>query len=141
MYMLPHDLLFEYGNSYHSEIEEKFEQEVNNILQSIAWAIRTTVNTTTNYSPGQLAFNRDMIIHEPTVADWQLIRAKQRVQQLKDNARENKTRTNDDYKVGDLVLIITSRGDRRGKILEYHHEGPYKVIKAYKNGTVTRKRS
>ena len=28
MYMLPHDLFFEYGNSYHSEIEEKIDNRV-----------------------------------------------------------------------------------------------------------------
>ena len=39
-----------------------WRDEVNNILQSVAWTIRTTANTSTKHSPGQLAFGRGMIL-------------------------------------------------------------------------------
>jgi len=35
---------------------------IHGILQSIAWALRTTLHTSLRTSPGQLAFGRDMIV-------------------------------------------------------------------------------
>ena len=39
-----------------------WRDEVDNILQRVALKIKTTVNTSTKHSPGQLAFGRDMIL-------------------------------------------------------------------------------
>ena len=39
-----------------------WRDEVDNILQSVAWAIQTTVNTSSKYSQEQLSFDRDMIL-------------------------------------------------------------------------------
>ena len=38
-------------------------REINSILQSTAWAMRTSTNLITKYSPVQLVFERDMFIH------------------------------------------------------------------------------
>ena len=70
------------------------DKEIDRILQSAAWAMRTSTNMITKYSPGQLVFNRDMIIHKTVLADWDLIYAKLREQQVLDNNRKNKSRTN-----------------------------------------------
>ena len=83
-----------------------------------------------------MVFNRDMIVHAPTVANWQLIRAKEKVNQIKNNDRENKTRTNTTYKKDGKIMIITTKENRRGKTIGYEHEGPYKIIRVNKNGTV-----
>ena len=48
------------------------------ILQSIAWAYQSTVSTTTGYSPGQLAFGRDMIMNFKTHIDWTMIQQKRK---------------------------------------------------------------
>ena len=77
-----------------------------------------------------------MIVHAPTVANWQLIRAKEKVNQIKNNDRENKNRTNTVYEKGGRILIITTKENRRGKTIGHEHEGPYTIIRANKNGTV-----
>ena len=38
-------------------------REINSILQRTAWAMRTSTNLITKYSPVQLVFERDMFIH------------------------------------------------------------------------------
>ena len=40
------------------------------LLQSVAWAIRATVSTVTKFSPGQLAFGHDMIMQTKVIVDW-----------------------------------------------------------------------
>ena len=40
---------------------EDWMEELDSILQSMAWAIRVAVNSSTGHTPGQLAFNKDMI--------------------------------------------------------------------------------
>ena len=92
----------------------------------------------TKYSPGQLVFNRDMIIHKTVLADCDLIYAKRREQQVRDNNRENKSRTNYEYKVGDIVRIVTKTHERKGKLIGYKHPGPYEIKLVQKeSGTVT----
>ena len=118
------------------DTEKDIPNEIDYLAQSIAWAMRTAVHTVLDYSPGQLVFNKDMIVHAPTVANWQLIRAKEKVNQIKNNDRENKTRTNTTYKKDGKIMIITTKENRRGKTIGYEHEGPYKIIRVNKNGTV-----
>ena len=50
-----------------------WRDEVDNVLQSVAWLIRTTVNTSSKYSPGKLAFGRDMILPLKINCDWNRI--------------------------------------------------------------------
>ena len=91
----------------------------------------------TKYSPGQLVFQRDMIIHKKVIADWDLLHARRRAQQIRDNNRENKSRTNYKFKAGDRVRIITTVRERKGKLKGFEHPGPYEVTCAHNNGTVT----
>ena len=114
------------------------DREIDMILQSAAWAMRTSTNLITKYSPGQLVFGRDMVIDKSVLADWDLIYAKRRTQQIRDNLRENKSRTKYEYKVGDLVRIVTKAHERQGKLIGYQHPGPFKVKLVQKEaGTVT----
>ena len=75
------------------------------ILASTMFALRTTVHTTTQHTPSQLVFGRDSILNVQNEANWQLI--KERKQKLinSGNERENKTRVNHEYKVGDEILL------------------------------------
>ncbi len=50
------------------------------ILSAAAWAVRSTYHTSSQSTPGQLVFGRDMIWDTAHVADWQCI--KQRKQML-----------------------------------------------------------
>ena len=47
-----------------------------------------------------------MIIHKKVIANWDLVHARRRAQQIRDNDRENKSRTNYKFKDGDMVRII-----------------------------------
>ena len=79
-----------------------------------------------------------MVIHKSVLADWDLIYAKRRTQQVRDNIRENKSRTNYEYKVGNLIRIITKANERQGKLIGYQHLGPFKVKLVHNEaGTVT----
>ena len=91
-------------------------------------------------SPGNIVFNRDMIFHKTVVANWELIQSRRRAQQTKDNIRENRSRTNYQYKVGDSVRIVTTVRERRGKLFGHEHKGPYDIVAVHNNGTVDIKR-
>ena len=112
-------------------------RELNRILQSAAWAMRTIIHVITKYSTGQLTFQRDVIIHKKVIANWELIHARRRSQQIKDNARENRPRTSYIYKAGDMIRIITAAKDRRGNLIGFEHPGPYEGTQVHNNGTIT----
>ena len=101
-------------------------------LNSAAWALRSTYHTVLNATPGQIVFNRDMLLPIDFKADWaHIIREKEQIQ--KDNLRENNKRLAHTYKVGDKVLIT-----KPGKVskLSPPRRGPYEIISVYTNGTV-----
>ena len=60
------------------------------ILASVAWAIRSTVHTTLEATPGQLVFGRDMIFQDTFKANWQAIHASKAKRAVVSNIRENK---------------------------------------------------
>ena len=110
------------------------------LLQSVAWAIRATVSTVTKFSPGQLAFGHDMIMQTKVIVDWEFLKDKRRKSSRIANERENKSRIDKVYKKGDKVLIILNRMDRGAK-LNSPTEGPYEIVKVYNNGTIKIKRN
>ena len=117
--------------------ESTAEKEINRILQCTAWAMRKNPNMITKYSPGNIVFDRDMIFHKTVVANWELINSRRRAQQIRDNDRENKSRTNYKYKVGNKVRIVTTVRERRGKLFGFEHKGSYDITTGHNNGTVT----
>ena len=120
--------------------ESTAEKEIKRILQRTAWAMRTTPNMVTKYSPGNIVFNRDMKFHKTVVANWELIQSRHRAQQTKDNIRENRSRTSYQYTVGDSVRIVTTVRERRGKSFGHEHKNPYDIVTVHNNGTVDIKR-
>ena len=109
--------------------------EVQRMLQAIAWAIRSTVNTAVQHTPGQMVFHRDMITATRVRVDWDRtfrIRAKNTTKNL---ARENAARIPHTYMVGDKVLVRLDPSDRKWK-LNAPFEGPFLIMQVYKNGTI-----
>ena len=49
-------------------------EKVCRLLQSVAFAIRATSSTITKYSLAELAHRRDMMIHQQSIVDWNLVR-------------------------------------------------------------------
>ena len=117
------------------ELEDNYLDEEDpwkGILSATAFAIRSTLHTTLNQSPGQLVFGRDMIFNIKHTANWEYI--KQRKQALidKNNKRENAKRIMHVYQVGDKVLL------KRGTENKYEspYQGPFNILKVNDNGTV-----
>ena len=75
------------------------------LLNSIAWAVRTTYHTTLEDSPAQLVYGRDMIYPLQYIAQWDVICKNKKVLIKKANIRENSCRVDHQYKVGDKVLV------------------------------------
>ena len=63
--------------------------------------------------------------------------AKRRAWQIKYDARENENRTDYEYKKSDRVRVITTIGDRQGKLYGYEHKGPFEIVSVHNNGTVS----
>jgi hypothetical protein len=71
----------------------KTEMDVNDpwsdILSSTVFAIWATCHGILEATPGQLVFNRDMVLPLKFNADWAYIAQKRQKQIIKDNQREN----------------------------------------------------
>ena len=105
-------------------------------LQSVAWAIRSTVSMTTGFTPGQLVFAKDMIMQVQVIADWERIKAARLQAAATANQQENKTRLDFQYKVGEKVLVRRIiQGEVEPKMAN-PYEGPFVIKKVYKNGTI-----
>ena len=79
--------------------------DVDAFLTNAAWAIRSTYHTVLKASPGAAIFGRDMLFDIPLLADWNKIGEYRQHQTDLNTERENKTRVDYDYKVGDKVLV------------------------------------
>ena len=97
--------------------------------------VRSIISTATRHYPGQLAFNHDMIMKTAITVNWEIVKQRKRELAVIANDRENKNRIKHAYVVGDLVLIILDKMER-GPKLASPTEGPHKILKTYKNGTV-----
>ena len=51
-------------------IGERWIIEQKGAIQAVVWAIHSTINSTTNHTPGKLALGRDMIIQAKVLVDW-----------------------------------------------------------------------
>jgi len=63
---------------------------VADLLAACAYGIRATVHGTTQYTPGQLIFNKDMVLRTHMEADLEMVRRRQEQAAIKNNERENK---------------------------------------------------
>ena len=89
--------------------------------------------TTTRATPTQLVFGRDALLNVSFMADWQYIKERKQHRILQNNKRENKTRKEHTYKVGDQVMVAD---DPHRKLEGARFMGPYTVSSVFDNGTV-----
>ena len=94
MHLLMAELLRTQGDETLIPEKSTAQKEVRKLLSSVAFALRATCSTVTKYSPSELVFNRDMIIHQKELVNWNLVYDRKRRRQILDNERENKSRTN-----------------------------------------------
>ena len=69
---------------------------------------------------------------------WHHITARRQRNILYNNARENKSRIEHDYNVGDFVFILTKDIQRK---LASVKQGPFRIVRIHTNATVTIQRS
>ena len=55
------------------------------LLKTISLAIRATSITVTKHSEADVIFGRDIIVHQASLVDWNILRERKRNQQIKDN--------------------------------------------------------
>ena len=143
MHERAHLLIAEMLRTQTIEVESttNMQNEIRRTLQSVAFAIRTATSSVTNFAPSHCIFGRDMIMHEKELVKWHELWERRKAQSIKENLRENKGRSNHEYKSGDKVLIITRSNERGGKLHKFMHTGPYEIVTVYGNGTIKIKRN
>ena len=114
-------------------------QAIDTLLANTVYALRTAVHSTINASPGALAFQRNMILNLPFIADLNNIRDRRQEVVNRSNQRENDNRVDYNYQVGNLVLVIADSYRTTSK-LDVRFEGPFQITQVHVNGTVTIRR-
>ena len=110
------------------------ESDIADFLTNAAWAVRSTYHTVLKASPGAAIFGRDMLFDIPFIADWNKIGDYRQRQTDRNTRRENKTRVDWDYKVGDKVLV---RKDGILRKTESKYDGdPWTITSVHTNGTI-----
>lgn len=108
-------------------------QMVDTALANCLFALRSSFHSGLGSSPGSLAFNRDMILDIPLVADWLLIQQKRQALIDQRLIEANRKRFSHDYHIGDEVLKLVYNPTK----LEPRAVGPYRIETVHANGTVT----
>ena len=103
------------------------------ILSAVRRAVISTVHTTLRATPTQLVFGRDAILNVSFQADWNYIKERKQRLILQNNKRENATRKDHVYTVGDHVMISQDTNRKHGSD---PYKGPYTVTQINDNGTV-----
>jgi transposase InsO family protein len=98
------------------------------LLAPVQWAMNSTYHTTLQATPGQLAFQRDMIMPTTFLANWAHIQARRQHQTYIDHIRENAVRISHDYKENDQVLIRRDVNYPYLGKLAKPTEGPFRII-------------
>jgi transposase InsO family protein len=110
----------------------ELDDPIREILSAAAYGIRATVHGTTQYTPAQLVFSKDMILRTTMEANMELVRQRRLTAIQRNNTRENKRRIAYDYKPGDKVLILAGGMDPKLKL----HQGPYAVLSYNKSNGI-----
>ena len=108
--------------------------DISDFLMDAAWAVRSTYHTVLKASPGAAIFGRDMLFDIPFLADWNKIGDYRQHQTDRNTQRENKSRVDWDYKIGDKVLI-RKEGILRKSESKYHRD-PWTISTVHTNGTI-----
>ena len=115
-------------------LELDLDDPWSDILAATMFAIRSTIHTTTQATPSQLVFGRDVILYIGFEADWQLIKNRKQKLINSNNERENSKRKDYQYVPGQQVLVSVDTSGRKFGVNPF--KGPYVVETVNDNGTV-----
>ena len=108
--------------------------DIDKFVTNVAWAIRSTYHTVLKASPGAAIFGRDMLFDIPFLADWNKIGDYRQHQTDHNTERENSSRRDWDYKVGDQVLLRKDGILRKGE--SRYESDPWTITSVHTNGTI-----
>lgn len=106
---------------------------VDHALATAGHAVRTNISQVTGYSPGALAYHRDMLMDVPLVADLMAIRDRRQLSVDENLRRVNARRSSYDYQPGQLVLKKRHEWTKLGE----RWDGPYEIKRVHVNGNIT----
>ena len=116
-------------------IGECWMDEQKRALQAVAWAIRSTINSTIKHTLRQLVFGRDMVIQAKVLVDWERVMRNKEAVAAKGLIKENKIRIDHIFHVVDYIMIKLDRTEQKQK-LNAPYTRPYLLLKVYDNSTV-----
>ena len=128
------------GNHLRTMVFEgnNFYDDLDIMVQAAAYAITATVPSNSPYSPPQLAFGHDIIFCQQVLIDWYHLKQVRQAKANKSNTKENKTRQEHVYHLGNLVLLLNPTYEWITKRkLHPPTEGPYPITEIFINGTVS----
>ena len=106
---------------------------VDQALATAAHAIRANVSSVTGYSPGSLAFHRDMLLNVPIIVDLIKLRDDRQLSVDENLQRVNSKRISYDYQPGQKNLKKRHEWTKLGE----RWDGPFPIDKVHVNGNVT----
>lgn len=118
---------------FHPATHQEFIDLLDSAIANTIFALRATIHTTLQTTPGILAFHRDMLLNIPLNAD--LIYIQQNRQHLvnRNAERQNIRRHQYVYHINDQILIATYKPTK----MQPRFHGPYQILQVHNNGTVT----
>ena len=126
-----HNMIRTSGLTDETELSDDFGFQ--GILAAVRRAVNSTVHTTLRATPTQLVFARDALLNVSFQADWEYIKERKQRLIVQNNKRENATRCEHTYSVGDRVMV---KQDPHRKHGQPQYAGPYTVSQVNDNGTV-----
>ena len=106
---------------------------IDSALATASHAIRTNISQATGYSPGALAFHRDMLLDVPLVIDLLQVRDKRQIMVDENLRRVNAKRSSYDYQPGQKILKKKHEWTKLGE----RWDRPFEIKKVHVNGNVT----
>ena len=103
------------------------------ILAAVRAAVNRTVHSTFRATPTQLVFGRDALLNVSFEADWHYIKERKQKRILQNNKRENQSRIDYTYSIGDRVMVKNDPNRKHG---EDEYIGPFTIVQVNDNGTL-----
>jgi transposase InsO family protein len=129
-----HQVIGDVIRTMNLENDEEFgEEDLRNVLQNCAFAVRASFHTTLGATPGQLVFGRDMVLPIAYEANWESIHERRQKLIQENNRRENLNRVAHEYRAGEKVLLKIPGIQRK---LNQPREGPHRIEQVNANGTL-----
>lgn len=104
-------------------------------LDYAAYAIRASYHSVLRASPAQLLFGEDMITRQLNFSNWNFLSKQRFMAIMQENERENMTRLQHFYRVGDQVMLRIPARERKKS--DPVSKGPFIIKSVFDNGTVT----